>query len=80
MLQNYHECKPHLPSAAAMQALRRLDIRDCHWRACGIANVVKYLPEKRRLELQKSLLAFVKGDRYAGKVAFNEFVFSYADG
>lgn len=80
MLQNYHEFKPRVTSAAAMDALRRLDMRDCHWRACGIANVAKYLPDNRGLELRNSLLAFIRGDKYTGKMNFNEFDFSYADG
>ncbi|KIX07699.1 uncharacterized protein Z518_02353 [Rhinocladiella mackenziei CBS 650.93] len=78
MLQNYWEIKPRGLTVASMQALQRLDLRDCHWRACGIANVVKYLPVKRQSSLRDLLRAFIGGKPYERKLKFNEFEFSYA--
>ncbi|OAP64506.1 hypothetical protein AYL99_00478 [Fonsecaea erecta] len=81
MCQNYRDAKPHLVDAGTMMArdaLQRLDLRDCHWRASGIANVVKYLPQNRQLSLRNILLDFIDGKPYSGKIRFNEFEFSYA--
>jgi hypothetical protein len=80
MCQNYRDVKPHLVAAVpahARPALEQLDLKDCHWRASGIANVVKYLPESRQLSLRDLLLRFVDGKPYTGKVRVNEFEFSY---
>ncbi|KIW88079.1 uncharacterized protein Z519_11189 [Cladophialophora bantiana CBS 173.52] len=81
MCQNYRDAKPRLVNAGTMtvrESLQRLDLRDCHWRASGIANVVKYLPGSRQQSLRNMLLAFLNGKPYSGKVKFNEFEFSYA--
>lgn len=78
MCQNYRNVKPRNVNAASLQMLQQLDLRDCHWRACGIANVVKYLPESRQSSLRDTLLAFTDGKPYSGKLNFNEFEFSYA--
>ncbi|OCT50036.1 hypothetical protein CLCR_07132 [Cladophialophora carrionii] len=81
MCQNYRDVKVHLVAAgpaAPKGALQRLDLKDCHWRASGIANVVKYLPEKRQSSLRNMLLDFIDGKPYTGKVRVNEFEFSYA--
>ncbi|KIY02381.1 uncharacterized protein Z520_02519 [Fonsecaea multimorphosa CBS 102226] len=81
MCQNYRDAKPRLVNAGTMMvrdALQKLDLRDCHWRASGIANVVKYLPQSRQLTLRNMLLDFISGKPYSGKVKVNEFEFSYA--
>ena len=79
MLQNYRDMQPRSANAAAMQALKGLDIAGCQWRACAIANIIKYLPDSRQLELREWLLAFLEAKRYGGKAAVNEFAFSYTD-
>jgi hypothetical protein len=82
MCQNYRDVKAHLVTAGSAipkGALQQLDLKDCHWRASGIANVVKYLPEKRQSSLRNMLLEFIDGKPYTGKVRVNEFEFSYAD-
>ena len=78
MLQDFRDVKPRSANAAALSALHRLDLRDRHWRACGIANVVKYLPRSTQVMLKSSLLAFIEGKRYDGKLSLNGFSFSYA--
>ncbi|KAJ9638071.1 uncharacterized protein PV06_04946 [Exophiala oligosperma] len=79
MLENYRNFKPFSVNPAAVQALKTLDIANCHWRASAIANVLKYLPEGRQMELKEWLSDFVKSSRYTGKAAaLNEFAFSYA--
>lgn len=80
MCQNYRGVKPHLVTAGPTVpagALQRLDLKDCHWRASGIANVVKYLPESRQLNLRNMWLTFIDGKPYTGKARVNEFEFSY---
>lgn len=79
MLENYRDFKPHSANPAAVQALKNLDIANCHWRASAIANVLKYLPEGRQMDLREWLSDFVKSHRYTGKAAaLNQFAFSYA--
>ncbi|KIW81289.1 hypothetical protein Z517_04314 [Fonsecaea pedrosoi CBS 271.37] len=81
MCQNYRDAKPRLASAGTVtvrDALQKLNLRDCHWRASGIANLVKYLPQNRQLSLRNMLLDFISGEPYSGKIKFNEFEFSYA--
>ena len=78
MLQDFRKVKPQSANSAALDALYRLDLRDRQWRACGIANVVKYLPRSSQLRLKDQLLAFVEGRRYDGKLELNAFAFSYA--
>ncbi|EXJ62006.1 hypothetical protein A1O7_02438 [Cladophialophora yegresii CBS 114405] len=78
MCQNYRDVKAHLVTAAPPRTLQRLDLKDCHWRASGIANVVKYLPGRRQSSLRNMLLDFIDGKAYTGKVRVNEFDFSYA--
>ncbi|KIW34988.1 uncharacterized protein PV07_01715 [Cladophialophora immunda] len=81
MCQNYRDAKPRLVNAGTVMvrdAMQKVDLRDCHWRASGIANVVKYLPQSRQLSLRNLLLDFIDGNPYSGKVKLNEFEFSYA--
>ena len=82
MCQNYRDVGSHLVQTASSSlgrdAMRRLDLKDCHWRASGIANVMKYLPEGRQLSLRNMLLDFIDGKPYTGKMRVNEFEFSYA--
>jgi hypothetical protein len=60
MMQNYRDLQPGSATAAATQALKCLDIVDCRWRACAIANIIKYLPDARQLELKEWLLTFIE--------------------
>lgn len=79
MCQNYRDVVPQAKvRGLTKEAFQRLDLKDCHWRASGIANVVKYLPEGRQLSLRNILLDFIDGKPYTGKVKVNEFEFSYA--
>ncbi len=81
MCQNYRTVKPQLVDAGpslSTEALQQLDLKDYHWRASGIANVVKYMPEHRQLSLRDLLLVFIDGKPYTGKARVNEFEFSYA--
>lgn len=77
MLQNYRDVKPQLSNQVALQALRSLDAQECQWKACGVANIMKYLPGDRRAEVSNWLLGFVKGKLYPGKVVLDDFMFSY---
>ena len=82
MCQNYRDSKLHLVRAASPLtegSLKSLDLKDCHWRASGVANVMKYLPESKQLNLRNMLLDFIDGKPYNGKVRVNEFEFSYVD-
>jgi hypothetical protein len=79
MLQNFREMKPRMTNGTALQALNKLNMQHCHWHACGIANIVKYMPEHRRMLLRDWLLAFICGKRYTGKIKLNDFIFSYTD-
>lgn len=79
MLQNFRDIKPRMTAGPALQALNRLNMQHVHWHACGIANIVKYMPEHRRVLLRDWLLSFAGGKRYAGKLKLNDFIFSYTD-
>ncbi|KIW11652.1 hypothetical protein PV08_10954 [Exophiala spinifera] len=79
MLENYRDFKPHSANPAAVEALDNLDLANCHWRASAVANVLKYLPKERQVELREWLSGFVQSTRYPGKAAaLNQFAFSYA--
>ena len=60
-----------------MQVLKKLKIEGCQWRACGIANVVKYFPEKMQSELKDWLLAFLEGKKYRRWKDVDDLTFSY---
>ncbi|KAK4946109.1 hypothetical protein LTR10_014911 [Elasticomyces elasticus] len=77
MLQNYRELKPRDSNDAEMQVLKKLKIEGCQWRACGIANLVKYFPEKRQSELKDWLLAFLEGRKYRRWKDVSGFAFNY---
>lgn len=79
MLQNFRNLIPKGSETLEGRVLKDMDFQRCHWHACGIANVVKYLPDHRHLTLRDWLLDFVTGATYRGNLKMNGSGFSYAD-